>query len=120
MANIKQVALLAGVSTATVSHVLNHKDNVDPKLRDRVLRVVRDLNYHPNTLARSLKTRASRTVGMIITDILNSFYPAVVRGAEDVLAREGYTLIVGNSDGDAQRKRRTMPPSSQSASMDCS
>jgi LacI family transcriptional regulator len=104
MANIKQVALLAGVSTATVSHVLNRKPNVNPRLRERVLKVVRDLNYHPNTLARSLKTRTSRTVGMIITDILNLFYPSVVRGAEDVLAREGYTLIVGNSDGDAEKE----------------
>jgi len=102
--NIKQIALLADVSTATVSHVLNDSRHVSPRLRDRVLRVVRDLNYHPNTLARSLKTRASKTVGMIITDILNPFYPAVVRGGEDVLAREGFNLVVGNSDGDVQKE----------------
>jgi LacI family transcriptional regulator len=104
MANAKQVAMLARVSTATVSHVLNNSAYVSPKLRERVLKVVRDLNYHPNTLARSLKTRESKTVGMMITDITNAFYPAVVRGAEDVLAREGYTLIVGNTDGDEQKE----------------
>jgi len=104
MANAKQVAILAGVSTATVSHVLNNSANVSPKLRERVLKVVRDLNYHPNSLARSLKTRESKTVGMVITDITNAFYPAVVRGAEDVLAHEGYTLIVGNTDGDEQKE----------------
>ena len=102
--NIKQVAVLAGVSTATVSHVLNNSAHVSRKLRERVLKVVRDLNYHPNTLARSLKTRASKTVGMIITDILNPFYPAVVRGAEDVVGRGGFNLVVGNSDGDVQKE----------------
>jgi DNA-binding LacI/PurR family transcriptional regulator len=104
MANIKQIAILAGVSTATVSHVLNDSAYVSQKLRARVMKVVRDLNYHPNTLARSLKTRISKTVGMVVTDITNAFYPAVVRGAEDVLAREGYTLIVGNTDGDEQKE----------------
>jgi LacI family transcriptional regulator len=104
MANAKQIAVLARVSTATVSHVLNNSANVSPKLRERVLKVVRDLNYHPNTLARSLKTRKSNTVGMVITDITNAFYPAVVRGAEDVLIREGYTLVVGNTDGDAKKE----------------
>lgn len=104
MVNAKHVAILAKVSTATVSHVLNNSANVSPKLRERVLRVVRDLNYHPNTLARSLKTRKSKTVGMVITDITNAFYPAVVRGAEDVLAREDYTLVVGNTDGDAKKE----------------
>jgi LacI family transcriptional regulator len=104
MANAKQIAILARVSTATVSHVLNNSAYVSPRLRERVLKVVRDLNYHPNTLARSLKTRESKTVGMVITDITNAFYPAVVRGAEDVLTREGYTLVVGNTDGDAKKE----------------
>jgi LacI family transcriptional regulator, galactose operon repressor len=104
MANIKQIAVLARVSTATVSHVLNESAYVSQKLRARVMKVVCDLNYHPNTLARSLKTRVSKTVGMVVTDITNAFYPAVVRGAEDLLAREGYTLIVGNTDGEEHKE----------------
>jgi LacI family transcriptional regulator len=104
MVNIEQIAHLACVSTATVSHVLNGSAKVSPKLKARVLKVVRDLNYHPNYLARSLRTRETKTVGMVITDITNAFYPAVVRGAEDVFASEGYTLVVGNTDGDAQKE----------------
>jgi len=104
MANLKQVAVLAGVSTATVSHVLNNTGRVSPKLRERVLKVARDLNYQPNSLARSLVTRRSNAVGMVITDIMNPFYGAVTRGAEDQLAREGYTLLVGNSDGNFQKE----------------
>ena len=85
MVNLKQVAILAGVSTATVSNVLNNKLRVSPKLRERVLKVARELNYQPNSLARSLVTRRSNVVGMVITDIMNPFYGAVTRGAEDVL-----------------------------------
>ena len=101
---MKQIALLSGVSTATVSHVLNNSAFVNPKLRARVEKVVHELNYQPNSLARSLKTRETKTIGMVITDITNAFYPAVVRGAEDVLAREGYTLVVGNTDGDVLKE----------------
>ena len=109
MANLKQVAVLAGVSTATVSHVLNNTGRVSLKLRSRVLKVARDLNYQPNSLARSLVTRRSYAVGMVITDIMNPFYGAVTRGAEDVLARQGYTLLIGNSDGNSQNKAKESP-----------
>jgi LacI family transcriptional regulator, galactose operon repressor len=104
MPSIKHVAILAGVSTATVSHVLNKTGYAGPEVRRRVFKAVRDLNYHPNSLARSLKTRRTNTVGIIITDITNPFYPAVVRGAEDTLAQAGYTLVIGNSDGDVTKE----------------
>ncbi len=104
MATINQVATLARVSTATVSHVLNNSANVSPKLRERVMKVVRQLNYHPNYHARSLRTRESKTVAMIIPDITNPFFPKVVRGAEDALVRQGYTLIVGNSDYQTEKE----------------
>lgn len=104
MATIKEVAYLSRVSTATVSHVLNQSAYVSPKLRERVLRIVNELNYHPNYLARGLRTRQTRTVGMVIPNITNPFFPAEVRGVEDVLRREGYNLIVGNSDYDLTRE----------------
>ncbi len=102
MANIRDVAVLARVSTATVSHVLNQTTYVSPALRQRVIQAMRELSYHPNAVARSLKTNQSKTVAMVIPDITNPFFPAVVRGAEDVLRHEGYTLILGNSDGDGR------------------
>src|SRR3989442_895830 len=104
MATIKDIAARSQVSTATVSHVINHTSNVAPERRERVLRVIRELKYHPNAVARSLRTKQTRTVGMIAPDITNPFYPAVVRGAEDLLRQAGYTLIVGNSDIDSEKE----------------
>ena len=98
MPTIRDIALLARVSTATVSHVLNDSAYVSPELKERVQSAVRELNYQPNPVARSLRTRQSRSVGMIIPDITDPFYPAIVRGAEDVLTEQGYILLVGNSD----------------------
>ena len=104
MANIQQISVLAGVSTATVSHVLNGTKHVSPKLRTRVLKVAQELNYQPCTLARSLITKRTRTVGMLVTDVTNPFYPVLVKAAEDVVAREGYALVVGNSDSDLRKE----------------
>lgn len=98
MPTIRDIALLARVSTATVSHVLNESAYVSPELKERVQSAIRELNYQPNPVARSLRTRQSRSVGMIIPDITDPFYPAIVRGAEDVLTEQGYILLVGNSD----------------------
>ena len=103
---MKDVAAHAGVSTMTVSNVMNHTSNVAPDLRKRVLRAITDLKYHPSAVARSLRTKRTYTIGMIMPDITNPFFPAVVRGAEDVLNGEGYTLIVGNSDSDPQKEER--------------
>ena len=104
MATLRDIAILADVSTATVSHVVNGTSHVSEKLRERVLSAVEELNYQPNAVARSLRTRQSHTIGMIIPDISNPFFPAVVRGAEDVLARSGYALLVGNSDNDVSKE----------------
>ncbi|HEV2178244.1 MAG TPA: LacI family DNA-binding transcriptional regulator [Terriglobia bacterium] len=98
MVTIRDIAIRAGVSTATVSHVVNQNYPVSVQVRERVLRSIRDLNYHPNAMARGLRTSRSKTVGMVIPDITNPFFPAVVRAAEDVLNHAGYTLFVGNSD----------------------
>ena len=104
MVTILDVAKLAGASLGTVSNVINKTTYVSPKLTRRVLKAIRELNYHPNGMARSLRTRASKTVGMIIPNITDPFFPFVVRGAEDVLLDAGYQLIVGNSDDDASKE----------------
>src|SRR5215831_6773147 len=103
---MKDVAARVGVSTMTVSNVINQTSNVAPELRKRVLRAIQDLKYHPSAIARSLRTKRTHTIGMIMPDITNPFFPAVIRGAEDVLNGEGYTLIVGNSDSDTQKEER--------------
>jgi LacI family transcriptional regulator len=106
MVTIKDVAKQARVSTMTVSNVLNRTSKVTPELRERVLSAARELRYHPSAIARSLRTNRTHTIGMIMPDITNPFFPAVVRGAEDVLNQEGYTLIAGNSDSDTEKEER--------------
>lgn len=104
MITIRDVAARAGVSTATVSHVLAKTRGVSPALRKKVMRASRELNYRPNEVARSLRTKSSRTVGMIIPSITDPFFPEVVRGAEDILQEQGYTLLIGNSDDDPKKE----------------
>ncbi|MGC2636912.1 MAG: LacI family DNA-binding transcriptional regulator [Acidobacteriaceae bacterium] len=100
MANMKQIAELAGVSLGTVSHVLNGTAGVREPLRQRVLDAVRVTGYQPSQLARGLRRDKTNILAMIIPDILNPFFPGVVRGAEDVAFAKGYRLVLCNTDND--------------------
>ena len=102
-ASIYDVAREARVSVFTVSAVVNHKSHVGKKLRERVEVAIRKLNYRPNLLARSLAKQKTHTIGMIVPDISNPFFPMVVRGAEDAAQKRGYNLLLCNSD-DTQEK----------------
>jgi LacI family transcriptional regulator len=103
---IYDVAKKAGVSTYTVSCVLNKSAYVSPALTKRVEAAVKELDYTPNAVARSLQTRSTKTIAMLIPDIGNPFYARVVRGVEDRLRRDGYSLILGNSYNDAAEQAR--------------
>ncbi|MFI6478522.1 substrate-binding domain-containing protein [Nonomuraea sp. NPDC050663] len=98
--SITRVAELAGVSATTVSHTLNGRRPVAEETRRRVLQAIDELGYRPNVLARGLRTSRSQTIGLIIPDITNPFYPALARGLQDVLGPAGYDQIIGNTDGD--------------------
>ena len=100
MANMKQIAELAGVSLGTVSHVLNNSAKVREPLRKRVLAAVQSTDYQPSQLARALRRDKTNIIAMIIPDIVNPFFPSVVRGAEDVAFANGYRLILCNTDND--------------------
>jgi LacI family transcriptional regulator len=97
-ASIKDVAQRAGVSTATVSHVLNDTRFVREETRQKVLAAIDALQYQPSVIARGLATNATQTVGLIISDITNPFFTAVARGVEDELNRDGYHTIFCNTD----------------------
>lgn len=101
--NISAVAARAGVSTATVSRFLNGK-NVSPPAAQRILTAVRELSYSPSLIARSLKLKKTMMLGAIIPDITNPFFPAVVKGVEDVARRAGYTLMLFNAGEDPDRE----------------
>lgn len=104
MATIKDVAGAAGVSVATVSRVLNDNGYVHEDTRTKVMLAMEKLNYYPNEVARSLYKRESRLVGLLLPDITNPFFPQLARGAEDELQREGYRLIIGNSDEELEKE----------------
>lgn len=97
MPTISDVAKRAGVSTYTVSAVLNRSAKVSPELTGRVLKAVTDLDYTINYVARSLQTRKTETIGMLIPDIGNQTYAAVLRGVEDVVNEHGYSLLLGST-----------------------
>src|ERR1700716_3299594 len=105
-ASISDVARESGVSMFTVSAVVNNKSHVGKNLRERVEEAIRKLNYRPNLIARSLIKQKTQTIGMIVPDIVNPFFPMVVRGAEDAAQKQGYNLLLCNSD-DSLAKEET-------------
>jgi LacI family transcriptional regulator len=105
MATIKDVAKDAQVSTSTVSHVLNKTRYVSEEITTRVMLAVDRLNYAPSALARSLKLKNTRTVGMIVTTSTNPFFAEVVKGVESRCYEEGYSLLLCNTEGDLNRLR---------------
>ncbi|MBK0126615.1 ribose operon transcriptional repressor RbsR [Pantoea sp. S61] len=108
MATMKDVARLAGVSTSTVSHVINNNRFVSEQVREKVKQAIRELNYAPSALARSLKINQTRTIGMLLTASSNPFYSEVVRGVENSCYERGYSLILCNTEGDEERMNRSL------------
>src|SRR5260370_7878983 len=104
MANMQESAKMAGVSLGTVSHVLNNTARVREPMRKRVLDAVQAAGYQPSQLARGLRRDTTNMIGMIIPDITNPFFPAVVRGAEDVAFSNGYRLILCNTNNNHSKE----------------
>jgi DNA-binding LacI/PurR family transcriptional regulator len=102
---IKDVARRAGVSTATVSRVLAGKTIVGQELRERVLAAAEEMDYQPSRVARSLRVQRSQIIGLIISDIQNPFFTALVRAVEDVAYQNDYGVFLCNSDEDVQKER---------------
>ena len=104
------VARRAGVDTSTVSRALNPRTSgrVRPETVARVVQASEELGYRLNVLARGLRTQRSRTIGMLIPDLTNPFFPPVVRGVEAALDEADHTLIVVNTDDDIDREERSL------------
>lgn len=105
---MKDVARLAGVSTSTVSHVINKNRFVSDGVREKIEQAILELNYAPSALARSLKLNQTNTIGMLLTASSNPFYAEVVRGVEDSCYERGYSLILCNTAGDEARMNRSL------------
>ena len=106
MSNIREVAKRAGVSTATVSRVLSRPDVVSPDTRVRVLKAIERLGYAPNSVAKNLRTLKSRKMLVTVPDISNPFFSLILQGIEDAAQRNGYAVLLGDTQHDEQREER--------------
>lgn len=105
---LRDVARWAGVHPGTASRALNveRRHLVRAETAERVLQAARELQFRPDPAARSLKTRRSYTVGVLIPDLNNPLFPPIVRGIEDTLTPKGFVALMGNTDNDEERERR--------------
>jgi len=101
--DIRTVAQKAGVSIATVSRTINSIPTVSPVLAERVWKAIHELNYYPNTQARSLVSGRSRIFGLIVPEITNPFFPELVQGFEDIAVKNGFEMLVSSSNNDPRR-----------------
>lgn len=106
MATIQDVAQHAGVSIATVSRVLNGTTYVNEEVAARVRTAVKELQYQPSRAAQALRANRSKIIGLLISDIQNPFFTALIRGVEDVANRNGYSLILCNSDENPRKEQQ--------------
>lgn len=108
MITIRDVARLAGVSVATVSRVLNHSSLVSDKAREGVMQAVAQLGYHPNANAQALATQVSDTVGVVVMDVSDPFFGALVKAVDGVARAHGKYVLIGNSYHRAQEERQAI------------
>ncbi len=104
MATVKDVAREAGVSLGTVSNVLNGKKGVKPESQKKVYQAIKKLGFQYNMTASALRTKTTKTIGLIIPTIVNPYYPELARGAEDEARKEGFTVFLCNSDRDVKKE----------------
>ena len=102
---IKDVARKAGVSPATVSRVVGNYGYASQESRKKVMAAIRELDYRPNAIARSLVKKTTGVIGMVVTDIQNPFFACLVRGVEQAIWQKGYALFLANTDEDVSREQ---------------
>lgn len=105
---IKDVAKRAGMSPATVSRVVGGYGYASQEARRKVLRAVEELGYRPDAVARSMVTRRTRTLGLVVTDIENPFFARAARGVTDVAREQGYTVLLANTDEDVEKEGQVL------------
>ena len=104
-ATIKDIARLAGVSATAVSMALKDHSRISRTTKERIVGIAEKLDYWPSSVARSLKSKRSGTLGFVITTIMNPFYPELAKGIEDKAMERGYSIILCSTNYDASRQR---------------
>jgi len=105
---IKDIAREADVSVTTVSRVINNKPDVGDDTRAKILKIIDEMNYNPNSVARGLVMQKTHTIGLIIPDISNPFFPQVARAVEDKAQKLGYSVIFFNTDNHLEREKKAV------------
>jgi LacI family transcriptional regulator len=106
MATIHDVAKRAGVASITVSRVINKSGPFSEDVRERVDAAIAEMGYVPNTLARSLRSKRSNTLALVVTDITNPFFTSIARGVEDTASDAGFTVIYCNTDESEAKEKK--------------
>ena len=101
---IKDVAREAGVSAQTVSRAINDKGEISPQTQERILRIADRLGYRPNSVARSLATRRTQNIGLVVPDVANPFFAGIARGIEDAAHQSDYNVFLCNTDENVERE----------------
>ncbi len=105
---LRDVARLANVSVSTVSRVLSKHPDVSEKTRNKVLKVVEEIGYQPSMIAKGLVSGKSKSIGLLVSDVVNPFYPQLIRSVEEVASKAGYVVFLGNTYDDPARSRKYM------------
>lgn len=105
---LKDIAKQAGVSTTTVSRALNNKDDISSPTKEKILRIVKQMGYTPNAVARGLKIKRTETIGAVIADISDPFFAPIVKGIEKAARKEGYHLILCDTDEDYPTEKEAL------------
>ncbi len=108
MATLKEIASYLNVSVSTVSRVVNNQDRVSPSTRKRILAALKKFNYQPDETARSLKTKVSNILGVIVPDISNPFFALAIKGIERIAATNGFTVLLCNTHAEEERERNAV------------
>lgn len=105
---VQDVARAAGVSLMTVSRAVNGREGIGEQTRTRILELARQMGYRPSQIARSLATRQTATLGLVVPDVSNPFFAHIARGAEDAAYENGYSVFLLNSEEDVARERAAL------------
>lgn len=108
MANIREIAKIAGVSAATVSRVINGTAKVDESKKDRILEAIKETGYQPNELARALYKQSSNIIGLIVPDIVNPFFSEFAKAAEESAHKNGFNILLCNSNNNARKELKSI------------
>ncbi|MDD3818582.1 MAG: LacI family DNA-binding transcriptional regulator [Actinomycetota bacterium] len=100
MVNIYEIAKKAGVSHMTVSRAFNNPELVSEKTRNKIMKIANESGYRPSQVARSMRTKKTNYIGLILPDIINPFFPEIVRGVDDYARKDKYNVILANTDND--------------------